>query len=80
METDILQIRQYVESNRLSDALDLLLAHAKDSQKDEVRVLKRNLAGLEREKRIGAIDYREYAREAVKIAAAILDMAGHLKK
>jgi hypothetical protein len=80
METIIQQIRDYVEHNRLEDALDLLLANASAAQKDEVSVLKRNLSGLEREKRIGAIDFREYAREAVKISSAILDMARQLPK
>ncbi|MBK8966401.1 MAG: hypothetical protein R3D58_10140 [Saprospiraceae bacterium] len=80
MEAIIREIRQHVEANRLSDALDLLLANVSASQQDEVRVLKRNLAGLEREKRIGAIDYREYTREAVKVAAGILDMTGRLKQ
>lgn len=79
MENVIRQIRQYVENNRLEDALDMLLENIPDSHKDDVRVLKRNLSGLEREKRIGAIDFREHGRESVKISAAILDMTRYLK-
>lgn len=82
METIIQQIRQLVENSRLDAALDLLLEHAGSNAglKDEASILKNTLSRVEREKRIGAMDFREYSRETVKISSAILDLIRQLPK
>jgi nucleotide-binding universal stress UspA family protein len=80
VETIIQQIRQLVENSRLDAALDLLLEHASSNAglKDEASILKNTLSRVEREKRIGAMDFREYSRETVKISSAILDLIRQL--
>lgn len=82
MEAIAQQIRQYVENNRLEEALDLLLDHAgsQTALRDEASILKSTLAKVAREKRIGAMDFGEYSRETVRISAAILDLARQLPR
>ncbi len=82
METIIQQIRQLVENSRLDAALDLLLEHAGSNAglKDEASILKNTLSRVEREKRIGSMDFREHSRETVKISSAILDLIRQLPK
>jgi len=80
METVIQQVRRHVENSRLEEALDLLIENAESNAalRDDASILKNTLSKVEREKRIGAMDFREYSRETVRISSAILDLIRQL--
>jgi len=82
METVIQQVRRHVENSRLEEALDLLIqnADANTALRDDASILKNTLSKVEREKRIGALDFREYSRETVRISSAILDLIRQLPR